>query len=523
MPFSACDLRRSTVLALVLAAQAGWFAVSTSGTQDETGYLWHGRSIYRHGDFTSLPEGGIAPLPILLSMVPPAALDLREYASAIRVARGVAIALFGIPLVLVTYATLLGACGRGAAVTGAALIALSPNIIAHAALATTDVCFVLASLVSLGALTRYVEDRTPARLAWLAAALAGALAAKYSGVALFAVTAIVLYITDRHRGSMWRIAHAVLVTCVLAAIAVVVVWALHAFTFVPPPTRRLGSEPLPAAIAGLLYQASHQRAGHPAFLMGDRSVVGWWYYMPLALALKSTPSELMIMGYGVWVCITAWRRVSLRALVWRVALITFMGFAVTSRVALGVRYALLVLPLVIFIALDEWHRRAAGRPRWSWAAGFVLVIAQAVSAATIAPHYLGYFNLFAGGPKNGYLYLADSNLDWGQDLPALRETLTRVGAKRPLLSYFGSAPFDQYGVSADVWDRDVVSDFTRWDWVALSVTHLNGLYIPNDVFQPFRSIAPSARAGYSILLYQTSRPDVRVAMARVAARWPAAE
>jgi hypothetical protein len=146
-----------------------------------------------------------------------------------------------------------------------------------------------------------------------------------------------------------------------------------------------------------------------------------------------------------------------------------------------------------------------------------------VSATTIAPHYLGYFNLLAGGPENGYLYLADSNLDWGQDLPALRETLTRVGAKRPLLSYFGSAPFDQYGVSADVWDRDVVSDFTRWDWVALSVTHLNGLYIPNDVFQPFRSIAPSARAGYSILLYQTSRPDVRVAMARVATRWPADE
>jgi hypothetical protein len=91
------------------------------------------------------------------------------------------------------------------------------------------------------------------------------------------------------------------------------------------------------------------------------------------------------------------------------------------------------------------------------------------------------------------------------------------------LSYFGSAPFDEYGVFADVWDRNTVPNSTRWDWVALSVTHLDGLYIPNDIFQPFRSLTPSARAGYSILLYDTSRPEVRAAMATVAERWPASE
>jgi hypothetical protein len=158
--------------------------------------------------------------------------------------------------------------------------------------------------------------------------------------------------------------------------------------------------------------------------------------------------------------------------------------------------------------------------RWSWAAGAALVAAQAVSAWTIAPHYLAYFNRLSGGPEAGRLYLADSNIDWGQDLPALRDTLARVGAKRPLVSYFGTAPFDQYGVSADVWDEDIGLDVMRWDWVAVSVTHLNGLYVPNDIFRPFRSLTPSARAGYSILLYDTSRRDVRAAMADVAARWP---
>ena len=80
--------------------------------------------------------------------------------------------------------------------------------------------------------------------------------------------------------------------------------------------------------------------------MGDRSIVGWWYYMPIALALKSTPSELVIMAYGLWVCVTRWRRVSDRTLVWRVALVTFAALAIVNRLALGVRYVLLLLPLV---------------------------------------------------------------------------------------------------------------------------------------------------------------------------------
>src|SRR4029453_1186603 len=205
MPFPRRDLLGSIALALVLAAQAGWFAASTSGTSDETVYLRNGLSIYRHGDFSGLPGDGIAPLPVLLSMAAPAALDIRGYADAIRVARGAAIALFGIPLVLLTYATLLRPYGRAAALTGAALIALSPNIIAHAGLATTDACFVLAALVALDALARYVEQRTRARVAWLAVALSIALAAKYSGVALFAVTSIVLFITDREGTGVRRI------------------------------------------------------------------------------------------------------------------------------------------------------------------------------------------------------------------------------------------------------------------------------------------------------------------------------
>ena len=35
---------------------------------------------------------------------------------------------------------------------------------------------------------------------------------------------------------------------------------------------------------------------------------------------------------------------------------------------------------------------------------------------------------------NGYQWLADSNLDWGQDLPSMRRFLERVGAREPIVS-----------------------------------------------------------------------------------------
>ena len=63
---------------------------------------------------------------------------------------------------------------------------------------------------------------------------------------------------------------------------------------------------------------------------------------------------------------------------------------------------------------------------------------------TIRPDYLAYFNQLAGGPSEAYKHLADSSLDWGQDLPALKQWLEREGLQQPgagnvYLSYFGTA------------------------------------------------------------------------------------
>jgi hypothetical protein len=176
-----------------------------------------------------------------------------------------------------------------------------------------------------------------------------------------------------------------------------------------------------------------------------------------------------------------------------------------------------LIPLSTFLAAERWSGARDNRARPLIAAA-TLVAVQLFSAVSIAPHYLSYFNAFAGGPVKGSSRLADSNVDWGQDLPALEAELTHLGARHPLLSYFGTAPPEAYGVTADRWDGGVREKFERWDWVAISVTNLDGAFLPTDPFAGFRTLTPGGRAGYSILLYPTSREDVRGAMATAATR-----
>lgn len=61
---------------------------------------------------------------------------------------------------------------------------------------------------------------------------------------------------------------------------------------------------------------------------------------------------------------------------------------------------------------------------------------------------LAYFNEFAGGSKNGYKHLLDSNLDWGQDLPLLAQYLEEQEDQEVWLQYFGSTSPSLYDIDA---------------------------------------------------------------------------
>jgi hypothetical protein len=142
-------------------------------------------------------------------------------------------------------------------------------------------------------------------------------------------------------------------------------------------------------------------------------------------------------------------------------------FAVTSHLNIGHRHLLPIYPLLMILigATSYWFKplgkRAPSSRSWrQYLAPALVFLAMAwhvIESMGVRPHYLAYFNQLAGGPSQGYRHLVDSSLDWGQDLPGLRDWLANTRKaeagqeQQPLyLSYFGTGRPSYYDIDAEL-------------------------------------------------------------------------
>ncbi|MDI9443482.1 MAG: hypothetical protein QM844_04865, partial [Planctomycetota bacterium] len=454
--------------------------------------------------------------------------------------------------------------GASAATAGAGLIAFCPSVVAHVSLAGTDACFALFGTLALAAIAGHFHRPSPWRFGLMALAIAAGMAAKYSGVFLLPVAAVMYLVqpprpaADRAR-MPWikRCRRAARDGALLVLLTATFWWGLHLFSFTGPlknyplektpdsspwvqmlgrgpvatEAMRIAHEKLkrPAPLAGVLFQYLHNRRGHSAFLLGRRSETGWWHYFPFAFLAKSTPVELLLCG-ALAVLVARrlpapWR--AFKALDTQVQSLligaaVFSLLVVSARINIGQRYLLLLYPLLVLLAVDRLWERMRRRPRLGGSCAAALVAAQAASCLSVAPHYLAYFNRAAGGPERGWHLLVDSNIDWGQDLPGLGRELERGDRRRVALAYFGTAAPRAYGVEADNVPA-LKRPLDEYDTLALSVTALQGLYVlADDPFREFRSFRPIGRAGYSILVFdlaeRRARDAFRAALSRYRSR-----
>jgi len=545
-------------LAGVVFAQARMFRESTCETFDEFTYLWMGMSVFRLGNFLNLDSPMTPPLPILLEYWLPAIMAgvlpdepgwMEQVPALIRQARFLTSITVGIPLAWVVQAWLTRRRGWKVGALGGGLVATSPTVLASASVATTDACFALFAVVALAAFIRY-RDR-PSRASFLVAgaAMGLALASKQTAVVLFAV-ALAEWLTHAppRRPGWTRIDASLRLAwwagsrlAGLVAIAFGVDWALYGFGLGPPFGAHGGHANLPIivpmvanlfpdpeaimavarklrpplAIDTFLGMLEHASTGHYAFLMGMHSYRGWWYFFPVAIALKSTPAELVLFGLAAALATRrrTWSDPTRR--LWLGTLLVLIGSGMCSSINIGQRYMLLAYPLAILLGMD-----AIGglRPTRAALVGGLLLAWQATSAIGIAPHYLSYFNRFCGGPSEGYRYLVDSSLDWGQDLPSLRRELEARRYAKVAMAYFGTASPRVYGLR---WmnHTDVEGPAASGcDWLAISATALQGAYGGRATLLESFGRLPSIRVGYTIFLYDLKDPRVRAALDGVRGR-----
>ena len=500
-----------------LLALHGWLAISTSGeksaTFDEVAHLGGGYFQWADGDYRFNAESGVlvqrwAAWPLLALGVRGPAADhpARDNANVwvlgqellygqgndaqtlLTAGRGM-ITLLSMLLGGVVYGWSRALFGRAGALLSVGLYALSPTLLAHARLVTADLAAALFFLLATGAIWRLLERVTPIRLAAAAAATAGLLLLKMSGLLILPVAAVLILVRLGSRRGLeiawgsWRheartagrrLATVAVLAMVTAGLVALVLWGAYGFRFsaarpdgapastflhpwestglAAPVAVALGVarhlELLPEAYLWGLAYTLRTTGERDAFLRGRTSDTGWWWFFPYAVTVKTPLALFGLLGLAA----AAWRWAPWRSQASAVPLWTLLAvywlFALSSHLNIGHRHMLPTYPLMFIFAgaAGRWLRR-----RSLVAAGAVLVCAAAFAweSWAIRPHYLSYFNQLAGGPQGGYRHLVDSSLDWGQDLPGLAAFATGLDGSEPLYAaYFGAARPAYYGMEA---------------------------------------------------------------------------
>ena len=100
-------------------------------------------------------------------------------------------------------------------------------------------------------------------------------------------------------------------------------------------------------------------------------------------------------------------------------LVLWILLSYSTGLNIGLRYALPCYPLMfIIISLVFSGHQPFSLTQWL---GVACVGLTVLSTLASSPHWIGYFNELVGGPQQGWRYLGDSNVEWGQDLFAVEQ------------------------------------------------------------------------------------------------------
>jgi Dolichyl-phosphate-mannose-protein mannosyltransferase len=402
--------------------------------------------------------------------------------------------------------------GSFAALVAMAIACLEPNLVAHSSLVTTDLGVALFTFLAVYLLWEYLNLPTWGRLAATGISTGMALISKFSALLLIPALGVIIahpifvggepFGLPRKKKQIdpWqKIIQAGALFLIILFCAVLTIPAAYSFQGYSSWT------------SGLLEFLTIAEDGRPAFFMGGYSTHGWWSYFIVSFLIKTPIGSLMLI-----VASLVFYRFG-KPLTWREAtcllvpvLIVFIA-TTQAKVNIGIRHILPVYPFLFVLA----SRLATVRFRHDWLAQFLIALAvifTAVSAVRAAPHQLAYFNEIVGGPDQGYRYLSDSNLDWGQDLNGLKAYMEKENLPIIYLSYFGTAPPSYYGIryqyvpgkgnlESRLPSDKVPADATR-KILAISVYNLQDVSRPDrPLFRWLWMRQPIAKIGYSIFIY----------------------
>ena len=428
--------------------------------------------------------------------------------------------------------------GPVAALLAVFLLATEPNIIGNAIVVQNDVASALLLLLFVIALKNFLTGGSLRAALLLGGTLGLALVTKYSLVVLVPVSfvsVIAWAIRRRRKSAIWPS----LIVFVTAYLILIAFYAFHVdridanessrianwfyltgrtgealkhfLTWLPPLLPRY-------FVYGFDMVVQDSREGRPAFLLGQVSETGWWYYFPVAFVLKTTIPFLFvsICGFG-WSVFQVFRHKRYVLLYALLPGVIYLVLTMTSHLNIGVRHLLPMFPFVAicgagFISTVFDFGRKRSRVLAIVLACLVLVPCLGIAILTF-PNYLTYFSPLAGGATRGWQTLSDSNVETGQEVKPLAAYLKAQGQNRVTGIMVGGEFLRFYGVQ--------LNDFPRWDvedddsdedpepidteYVAIGAWYLSEIDLSDEqkaIIDVYRQQKPEAMIGNSIFVFR---------------------
>jgi hypothetical protein len=271
-------------------------------------------------------------------------------------------------------------------------------------------------------------------------------------------------------------------------------------------------------VLGVFWQLWHNGDGHPASLLGMQSATGWWYYFPVAFALKVPLPHLLLSAASLaWAASALARRRDKRFLVVLVPFAVYTAFVLMSRINIGVRYYLPAFPFLFILGGALLDRLLSARARLAGVAAAALLLGWAgFEAARAFPDHMTYFNQLASARPHWW-YLSDSNVEWGDDVRELSLYLRARGETRVRGAFLaGYLTPRHYGVEVyDLLTRPA-AELPPTRYTAVGASFLNGSTVParptagrwptdeerTNTFDAYRRRTPEAVFGGSIYLFR---------------------
>lgn len=406
--------------------------------------------------------------------------------------------------------------GRYAAFFALFLYILSPTILAHSRIVHTDLGITAFYFITTYYFWKFCKEENQKKVRkymWLTGLFFGfALAAKFSGVyllgvfgMLFVVDIIYKLFADKKKDKLKDMlknkeTKEYLKKFIISLIIIILIGSgILLLTY--------GVKEIPNYFIGFKSVVEHSQYGHPAYFFGDKYMIGKWYYFPAAFLLKTPIPTLIFLASALFIFSRKKWHENYNALFLLLPALLYFALFLPNKINIGVRHLMPVLPFV-FVFVSSLVTLKIKNKIWK-RIGIVIFAALCLwylcSSMFVYPHYLAYFNEFAGGPDNGHKYLLDSNIDWGQDLKGLKNWLDENNIDEEItVGYFGHEDID--------WRIGEYSRFKCVPTPGIVAISVNLLYDFQNTNQGctdwLEEYEPTTKIGYSIFVYDIDDDEV---------------